>query len=57
MVAADKRAVIQRCDNGWVLCYWTRNRSEMSEHREVFTAMSALFGRLEQVFGIGDGAG
>lgn len=51
MIAADRRATIERADNGWTLVYWSRDRATMTERREVFTAFPALVRRLAEVFG------
>jgi len=52
MIAADRRLTIERADNGWVLDYWTRDRSTMTQRREVFTGYLLLLQRLGEVMGI-----
>lgn len=51
MIAADRRVLIERADNGWVLDYWTRDRSTMTQRREVFTGYLRLLQRLSEVLG------
>lgn len=51
MIAADRRVLIERSDNGWVLDYWTRERSAMTHCREVFTGYLRLLQRLSEVLG------
>lgn len=49
--AATRTATLEQCDNGWVLTFWTRDRSDMTQRREVFTADGQLFQRIREVFG------
>jgi len=50
MSPADRKASIERVDNGWILVFWTRDRSEMTERREVYTNLQDVFGRVQALF-------
>jgi len=50
MPPADRKASIERVDNGWILVFWTRDRSEMTERREVYTNLNDVFGRVQALF-------
>jgi hypothetical protein len=49
MSPADRKASIERVDNGWILVFWTRDRSEMTERREVYTNLNDVFGRVHRL--------
>jgi hypothetical protein len=51
MTPSDRKASIEECDNGWLLTYWTRDKSEQTQRREVFQSDGQLFQRLREIYG------
>jgi hypothetical protein len=51
MTPSDRKASIEECDNGWLLTYWTRDKSEQTQRREVFQSDGQLFQRIREIYG------